>query len=239
MQRLLKVIVGSVFLAALAVPASADRIDEIEKELTQAHGKLKSFTAKIRSSSTYDMGEEGSSKSDDKGTHEWMRQGETVLFRIETVGREVEKTEGQERVSKTKSTNVCDGKYLYVLSDFDGEKSAIKTEADQRPGGDLAMIFEGLRAEYKLKVLADDSVNGQSCYVIEGTATKKLDNPITRQLAYFSKEMGIAVKMIGYNADGKVVFSSDTTDIKVNVAISPDRFKFETPAGVTVADLSD
>ncbi len=239
MTVLTRVTVVSALLAALATPASADRIDDIEKELIQAHAKLKSYTAKTRTSHDFDMGGDGSSKSSDKGTHEWMRQSDTVLYRIESTGTSVTRMGGQDSTSLTKSTVICDGEYMYVVSDSDGHKSAIKSKADPRTGGDLALIMEGLRDEYTLKVLVDEAVNGQSCYVIEGTTKGRQDHPITRQLTYFSKETGLAVKMIGYDDAGKVVFSSDTTDIKVNVPISSERFEFKAPAGVTVTDLSN
>ncbi|MCP4246834.1 MAG: outer membrane lipoprotein-sorting protein [bacterium] len=241
MQRLTKAIVGSVFLAALAVPATADRIDEIEKELIQAHGKLKSYTAKSRSS--YDSGTDDESmyKSNDKGTYEWQRQGELVMYRIETTGMQVVKAGGKESANLVKSTVVCDGKDMYVLSDTSGQKSAIKHKADPRAAGAPAMMFEGLRDQYNLKVLADESVNGQSCYVIEGKAKHVGEdggNPMVRYVTYVSKEMGVAVKGIGYDADGKTMSASDTTDIKINVPISPERFEFVAPEGVTVVDMA-
>ncbi len=241
MHGLTKMIVGSMFLATLAVPAMADRIAEVEKELIQAHGKLKSFTAKIHSS--YDSGTEDESmwKSETKGTHEWMRQGELVLYRMETVRAAVSKMAGQDSVSKTKATTVCEGEYTYMLSDTDGQKSATKLKTDPRSGGDVAMTFESMRAEYDLKLLPDETVNGQSCYVIEETRKKGGQDPghsLARYVIHMSKETGLLVKSIGYDADGKTMSTSDTTDIKINVPISPDRFKFVAPKGVTVIDMA-
>jgi outer membrane lipoprotein-sorting protein len=137
-----------------------------------------------------------------------------------------------------RETMVCDGEFMYIYSDKAGRKSAVKLKADARTAGDVTALFDSLRGDYDLKVLPEETVNGQPCYVIEGTASKELDHPLVRQMTWFSKDLGLAVRIVVYTKAGEVTGRSDTTDIKPNAPIEDDRFTFEAPEGVQVRDLS-
>ena len=55
-----------------------------------------------------------------------------------------------------------------------------------------------------------------------------------KQINYFAKNLGVAVRTVGYDQGGKVVFSTETTDIKKNADIDPDRFVFKGLTGEKV-----
>ena len=54
----------------------------------------------------------------------------------------------------------------------------------------------------------------------------------------FHKESGQMIKMIAYSPDGKPMATTTFSDIKINPKISPDRFVFKAPPGVTVQDMT-
>lgn len=62
--------------------------------------------------------------------------------------------------------------------------------------------------------------------------------PSGRQLWYYQKDNGIAIKTQFFDADGKQSQSSISKDIKIDADISPDRFKFEVPSDAEVHDMT-
>jgi outer membrane lipoprotein-sorting protein len=149
---------------------------------------------------------------------------------------------GQEQKSKTISTMVCDGEFMYSVSEANGEKSATKQNIMTQGWITDKTYFNNLRQGSKLKLLPDETVDGRSTYVIE--ATSKQAPPANQSgttavsYMYFDKETGLVIKWLSKDASGKVVSTSITTDLKVNSTISADRFVFKAPEGVEVMDLT-
>ena len=59
-------------------------------------------------------------------------------------GTSIQNWGGQETKSKSSSTIINDGKFMYTISDEDGEKSAFKTKTDPKAGGDLIGDEQGI-----------------------------------------------------------------------------------------------
>jgi hypothetical protein len=134
---------------------------------------------------------------------------------------------------------INDGEFTYGYSVTDGKKMAYKSKTtgdwDQSP-------FEIWRKEWDLKLLSDESVDGASCYVIEATPKPGSDTAAGgasgKMVFQYRKDCGLNVKMVSYDKDGKVTFTSSSTDVKVNPNLSDDRFVFKAPAGVEVQDMT-
>jgi len=90
-----------------------------------------------------------------------------------------------------------------------------------------------------VKVLPDEKVDGQECFVLEVTAKSELGVPPGgRQVSYFRKDIGVNVKAVSFDPDGRQLFTTTVTDVKVGVDIKPERFVFKAPEGVEVVDMS-
>ncbi|MHC4235251.1 MAG: LolA family protein [Planctomycetota bacterium] len=224
-------------MALFAGPAAADKVADIEKELSESQTKLKSFTAKTKSTQDMDLGGGNSLKSDNEGTYEWMQKDGTVMFRIDMTGSSVQVFGGQEMKSTSSTTMINDGTFVYTLSEQNGQKSAYKMKADPKTTGDVKYFFEGLRTDYTVKVLPDEKVDGHDCYVIEAMANETENNPMVKQVHYLCKDLAMAIKTIGSDKKGKVTFTSEMADIKKDAKISSERFVFKAPAGVEVMDM--
>ena len=59
---------------------------------------------------------------------------------------------------------------------------------------------------------------------------------VTREVHWFAKDLGMAIKIEGYDKNGKVVRSHVCSDIQKNPKIKADRFYFKAPEGATVLD---
>ena len=133
---------------------------------------------------------------------------------------------------------MSDGKFSYSLVEHAGQKVATKSKAGPTERGEIKYIFEAMRSGSTLKVLPDEKSAGYDCYVIECTAKGPEAAAMVRQVHYFAKDLGLDIKTIGYDPAGKVIFTTETFDIKKNAKIDPDRFVFKAPPGVQVIDLS-
>jgi hypothetical protein len=90
---------------------------------------------------------------------------------------------------------VCDGEFIYVLSDTDGQKTAVKVKADPSHGGYAKAMFATWRREHIVRLLPDEKVDGKECWVIEARLRNKgSNNPFPVQRCWFRKDLGLVVQ---------------------------------------------
>lgn len=229
-------ICGCLIVALGAAPAAADKIADVEKALTAANQKLQSVSAKMKGVQDLDLGGGNSMKAEHHGTFEWLRQADTVMYRIDLFSTTVQNIGGQETTTEAPTVMMSDGKFSYSLVEHAGQQAAYKFEAGPTERGEIKYIFEAMRSESTLKVLPDEKSAGYDCYVIEATAQGPEAASTVRQVHYFAKDLGLDIKTVGYDPAGKVIFTTETFDINKNVKIDPDRFVFRAPPGVQVID---
>lgn len=224
---------------SLVSGAVAATVDEVEKEIIQAQGKLKSYSAFTETRQDLEIGRGIRMKGESKGPMEWKQQGSKYLYRIEMKGTSVTTTGGEEKKSKANTLIVCDGDFMYTLIDTDGQKMAIKSRVDPTQAGDAKGLFTMWRKGFILMVLPDEKVDGKECYVLELTPREKKEGePSFRQKCWFRKDVGLPVKMVSFGKDDKPMMTTTMTDIKTDVEFKPERFKFELPDGVQLMDMT-
>ena len=228
-----------VILLVAGTPALAgDTLESVEKTVIERGKKITSMQYKSRSVSNYDTAG-WKYKAKTEGESWYKKQGDTTLFRMESTTQSVTVQDGKEVKSKSISTMVCDGKFIYTLTDTDGQKSAMKLNmANQSWIMDKA-YFDNLRKGNTLKLLPDETVEGRSTYVIEATPKETGASSTTGvSYMYFDKKTGLVIKMVSKDTSGNIVMTSVSTDLKVNSSISDDRFVFKTPEGVQLIDTT-
>ena len=62
--------------------------------------------------------------------------------------------------------------------------------------------------------------------------------PVGSIKVYIAKELGLQVKMEVFNDKGEPTSTTVYTDIDTHAKLSPDRFVYKAPEGVTVQDMS-
>lgn len=210
---------------------AGETFEEVSKKIAAAAEKVKSFSSK--SKTVVEMKQEGfSMSSTTEGTYEMVRKGDAYLLRTETRTRSETSIMG--KTTKTESTMlmIMDGEYSYTLTETDTVKVAQKRRIKDPQSHVDALKSWGDTAD--MKVLADASVDGQAVWVIEMTP-KGGDQG--RTVLSYHKESGQMIKMVSYTPDGKPMSTMTSTDIKVNERISPERFVFKAPPGVTVEEI--
>lgn len=231
-------------LFALAATAAAETsVEEVRKAISDAYKNMKSYSADFQMTQDMSFGEGSSMKSESSGKMLWKQDGGKVYFRTEVKSKTSQNFGGQKQTMESTTLSVSDGEYAYTLSDSAGQKYATKQK--MKAEEDIlnpASMFDSFKEFGEVKVLDEDAVEGQACYVIEATAKadegdQGMAAPFVRQRVWFRKDNGLGVQMVGYDGDGKEVMKSITKNIKLNPSIDASKFKFEAPEGVTVMDM--
>jgi outer membrane lipoprotein-sorting protein len=219
-------------------PARAETLASVEKKLSEVSGKVKSLTARQSivvetESAGFKMSSRG------VGTLEYLIQDGKTKWRSEMKSTSVTSVGGEESKMEQSTLAIGDGQYAYTLSDVGGQRTAVKMKLTQQ---ELSMankaFFETLAKDHDLELLPDDKVDGKDAFVVLAKSRKKGDAQATTTKYYLLKDSGIVSKTVTADADGKPVSTMTLSDIKLNTAVSADRFVFKAPEGVALTDLT-
>ncbi len=232
------VVVVCTALLGFNVTAVADeKVDQAIEELELRFAKVNSYTAKMKAMTDSELSPGHTHKTEMVGAAEWMRKGEKALMRSDTKVKTTETQAGQTKQTTSTITTVIDEEFSYTLTDQEGQKTVIKSQAAPASMHHPKGVFEQYQKYYNVKLLPDEKVNGHDCFVFEARM-KPMEGmpPSGRQLMYYQKDNGLQVKSEAFDADEKLISSSVTTDIKLNADIPAERFKFEIPEGAQLMD---
>lgn len=217
--------------------AAADTLESVEKAITDKVAKLNSYSMKNTFKQDMETAEY-SNKAEGHSTLEAQKSGEVWLFRMEGTQKMTMKMGGQETKNDGTSLMVCDGKFNWFLSENNGQKMCMKSKADKMTNIITKEYFDEMRKTHDVKLGADESVDGKSCWTIEFSAKEPTPGGPNVMIMNFDKDTGLNLKMVGKDDKGKVIMTSSTTDVKVNPSIAADRFTFKVPEGVQVQDMT-
>jgi len=221
----------ALMLCASSVAVADEKLDAVEKELIKAWEKFESMTADV----TMNMNMQGMTNKG-TGTFEIDNKGGKDKFRMEMNS---EMDMGGQKMTNTTST-VGDGEFVYSVNEAMGQKTAMKMKPGQgqasAPVG--RQMFDSLKEQFDLKVLPDETVDGDAAYVLEAKPKQSMGSPIAMMKMYFVKKHGIMVKMRGMDAAGTEVMTMDYKNVKINPKIDASRFVFKAPEGVQVMDMT-
>ena len=238
MKQCTTVVAVLVALVGLSTMAMADeKADQAIKELDQQFSKVKSYTAAHETMTDTEFGPGYTQKMEMTGTSEWLRKGEQALMHSVSKCQTTKTEGGQTTTTPSTITTVNDGEFLYTLTEENGQKTVMKNSPQSSQVHQPKSYFEMFKSYYDIKLLPNEKVNGEDCYVFE-LKMKPMEGvaPSGRQLVYFQKSHGIQIKSEAFDANGKLIVSSLTKDLKINPDINPDRFKFKVPEGAQVID---
>jgi len=238
MMRWSVLLTAAACVVAWAGPGWADDLESVQKALTAKSAAMNSCTYK--STTTIVSEAPVKSRTETVGTDELLKKDGKWLHRMDSKSTSVMEVGGQEQKTEGSVLVVSDDKYVWTLSESQGQKMVIKNRVAEGQNMAVGEGFDALRKDYDLKLLPDETVEGKAAWVIE--ATPKKDAPAARagmtMRYYYDKGSGMMVKMVGKSIDGKTTMTSIVKDFKVNPPISADRFVFKAPEGAQVMDMT-
>jgi len=230
---------------------ATETLENIEKACVEKWKDVKSFSAKMTIEmeteypSPMGQGQKMTMKMKGDGKMESLFKGDTPQIRVEMNMN----TDAGGMQMSIKSLSIDDGEFQYSLEEMMGMKQA-KKQKSNKDGSQEAFngkrMFEQLKKDNTLKVLPEEKVDGQDCYVLEtspknknrdGTATDPADamKP-DKGRVYIRKSDAVSVKQVAFNKEGKQIMSTSFTEVKINPKIDESRFVFKAPEGVQVVD---
>jgi outer membrane lipoprotein-sorting protein len=239
MKRLVACGLGVAVVLLSSGAVLADTLETVEKAIVEKAANTQSQQARVTTMQRMQT-PQMSYDSQGETTYEFLKQGEKWLSRTESKTISNSSVAGQEHKQNTTMLVIDDGKFVWTLSEMDGQKSVMKSrsEANRALLTDKA-YFDNLRKDFELKLLPDETVDGRATWPIQATPRQPAsEGMIAMLLNYFDKETGVCIKTIGKDSSGKEVMTSVTKDIKVNPTLAADRFVFKVPEGVTVMDMT-
>lgn len=226
-------------LASLAcfttAAARAEKLEDVEKKLSEQSKKITSMSMKMKSVS--DVSAEGfKTKSTLDGTYEYLIDGKKTLSRTDAVTKTHTEAGPVKQDMDAKSLSVNDGEFMWVLSEQSGQKSVSKLKADEKQSANWR---DDMKEWYNVKLLPDETIEGKPCYVLEMTPKKAVPGDTNyRSVQYYQKDNCVLVKAVVFDAAGKPVSTTTYSDIKINPSLDKSRFKFTPPPGVEVMDMT-
>ena len=220
--------------AFAAAGRGADTLESVEKTLAEKSSKIKSLTANLLVTTSI-VRDDGSSRHESQGTHEFARRDGKVLSRTKMNVTRVNKVAGKEIRTEFAVLTIVDGDAMYTLRDQGERPVAHKTNASGFQGADGWMMLESLGKRCELKLLPEETIDGTSVYVIEATHKKEAER-ISKTTIYIAKDTGIILKKTRIDEAHRMSSTTIFSDIKINPAIDPARFVFTAPPGVEVRD---
>ena len=239
------VVFGLVLAAAFAGMARAEQtLESVEKEVEGLWSKITSFSATVTSDTTISMGP-ATMKSHATGTMDCLKAADAAKFRMDMINKMDAGIPGVGAMEQ-KVLSVFDGDNLYSQIEAMGTTQASKMSADSaKKQGPLVgkSMFEGLKQQGDLTLLADATVDSKPVYVVEvkpNSAVKSSSPmPVGKIKSYISKENGLQLKMEVFDEKEQPISTTTYTGIKTNVTFSEGHFVYKAPAGVTVMDMSN
>lgn len=223
---------GVIWTASSAVPLS---VEDAEKEIVSRFNRIHSLAATITNEESQDEKGKKTSVIITRDV-EWKRKENGFLYRSQTVTRTtVEDTAGK-RTQKSTTTTVSDGQRVVSLSDHDGMVRAVQRRADVTVTPDLRAMFEQLREDNHLNRLPDVKVGVNDCYAIQVIPKVRKGSDLIQTMIYFRKDIGLDMLTVVYGRDNKVLFTSTTTNVRLNPQLPEDRFVVTLPEGVELVD---
>jgi outer membrane lipoprotein-sorting protein len=229
--------VAAVFLSSVTV--LAETLESVEKTIIEKMGSYQSYRAKITSTQNMQNAQMKLDTQSDM-TYECLKKGDLWLYRTEGKTKTASVIGGQEQKQDTTMLIVYDGKFVWTLTETDGQKNVMKAppSAGFSPLMDKT-YFENQHKDYELKLLPDETVDGKATWPVQATPRQAVaEGGAATMITYFDKETGISVKSVGKDSGGKVILTTVTSDVKVNAPLAAERFVFKAPEGVPVMDLS-
>lgn len=219
-----------------ALAQAEDDLETVEQKIVDAWRQHKSLTAKMTVSSRIAIGEttiEGAGE----GTYEFLKHGGKFLTRLELNSTTVQKMDTEEHRLDEHMLAVSDGDVSHTLvAVAGGEARVVKSKVSPQQMGDPRMLLAQLRRDGAVALLPEETLDGRKVYVLEVIPRKTTPYSPAKQRVSFDQESGFVVRIVGLGEDDLPMTSMAYNDIKVDVPINLERFKFTAPEGVEVID---
>lgn len=219
--------------AEVASPAA---LDELERKVGAAWGRVRSLQAKVTSTNAV-AGFEGRAQTFGTGTYELLREGDQVLARMDLSTTTIQYRKKREQTVEGRFTNYLDGTFFYTVYEIEDQSHIEKAKLDAIMSGDGLRAFVWLRANNKIMLLPDEKIAGRPAYVLRAEGHEGISHGRQASATYaFDQQTGFIVRIVQETDDGTTGSTLTYTDLEVNTPVDARRVKFEVPSNAQLID---
>lgn len=240
-RRFLLAIAGLVGLG-MTFASSARELAEIENELSAHWEKIRTYSAKIEMNGKAAQGA-STIEMNGKGSLEGMKKDATMLYRMEmdqTISLGASEMPNKMLV-------VYDGADVFTQTSMLGQTMVFKSKPEEQsqvmPGGGRE-AFKRMHEQFEIKVMPDDTLNGEPVYVLElrpkqdaapqpGTPGK---SQFDKALLSLSQKTGFPLKMLMFDDGEKPIMTLIYKEYTLDPELDAARFAYTPPPGAIVMD---
>lgn len=233
------VVLAAMTTCCLALPTA----DELLKQMGAKAGERKTYEADTKMTSESQMGV--MSSVGHFATELTEKDGAKVQKMCNTMDMTV-KQDDQEQKMQMKMVN--DGEFLWTemrnpslpFVQVMKMKPGQTMPGRMAPDPDPTKRMEEMKKTYDLKVVGEETIDGQKMYILEGTLKENAAGPgQAPKVRMYINENDLAMRrVVAFDADGKQIGTMDFTNMKVNQPINADLFKYTPPPGARVMDMT-
>jgi outer membrane lipoprotein-sorting protein len=227
-------------------PGRGESIEQVEGKIIDFLGKANTYTADLQV--TGQTKQQGMNLGVNGGaTLEYMKKDGKPLFRVEGAVS----VSGAPMPMDVTLLGVSDGANLHMQTGVMGQQMVMKfpvpASADITPDA-AKKAFEDLHKEFDVKLLPKETLDGVEAYTFELTpkpgsdiaaSAQKAGQDFGKVKAQFTKDFTTQMRVALLDKSGAPQFTLSVKNMNLSPTLSPDRFAFKPPDGVTVMDMSD
>ncbi len=217
----------------------AESLEEIEKQITKKLAEIRSMTADIKTD--MDMSQSGMEmKMVIKGkTSALFRDGKYYSRQEGTMDRKMKFGDQPPQEESGKTLIVTDGEFTWMLMEQGGQPMCMKQKIQDVPSLGTE-FFKSMRETYELTAAKTGSAAGAKTWEIHAKPKEQqqMGPAPDKFIFHFRQSDGVMTQMDGYMGEKKFM-TTTIQNIKVNIDMKPDQFKFEVPDGVQVMDMTN
>jgi outer membrane lipoprotein-sorting protein len=219
--------------------AAADPIEEAKKDIITKQGQIHALAANLPHVIKVSEPGEMEISTTDRGTVEYLKKAETVLFHEETSTSGYLKEGDKKENVEGKTLLIFDGETLFMEQTENGEQSVSKSKRSQE---DLPLYFLDAgktlgKGHPSLTLLPEETVNNRMVYVLQTVESPGEFVVMGKMKLCFDKETGVLVKAEAFDSRGSLLSSREYTEIKINHEMDENRFRYTPKEGVEIEDL--
>lgn len=221
-------------LCVCSAAMADEKLDDVKKKIAERTEKHNSVQFKMNT--TADMAAAGMTmKSEAKA--KYLRKDKKLLWRMETTS-EVTMTNAGGQKMEQKGTIISDGEFMWSLNEMMGQKMATKMKVPENQPNPMDPQ-EGWE-KFDITLTEDAKIGDYNCWVMEMVPKDaQTKTQMSKSVVSFDQKTGLMVKQVGYDAQGKVMSTTNVSDIKINEKLDPALFVFKAPEGVQVQDMTN
>jgi outer membrane lipoprotein-sorting protein len=232
-------LIGTLVLAAGATGAAvhASDLETVEKDIREKYDQITAFETVVTTISATHI-PNGGNEVKGKGKLLVVKDGERLSYSLKIKATIVANPQGEPKMIESYTEIVSSGDEVYEYIEQMGNQRVTITRYLPNDIPHVKQLLDQVHLTHDLKVVTEQTTDGQEVYVLEGTAKSPGTRP-SRIVMHFAKDTGLLIKKDTFSDNPQSTSTVIYSHIETNLEVPAEKFKFIMPAGASVHDRTN